>query len=218
MLKYPCLVLDHDDTVVQTERSIGYPYFLAYLQKIRPGAQLSFQQYVLDCQNMLFPDMCREKWGFTEEEQREEYSGWQEYCRNHIPPIFPGIDRIIRRQKAEGGLVCVASLSSLSNITRDYMHHFGFLPDAIYHNDLPRPQRKPNPFPLEDLMEKFHLEPKDILMVDDMKLGWSMADAVGANTAFAAWSRQDFPELMTEMKRICTFSFDSTEEFEDFLF
>ena len=27
MLKYPCLVLDHDDTVVQTERAIGYPYF-----------------------------------------------------------------------------------------------------------------------------------------------------------------------------------------------
>lgn len=218
MLKYPCLVLDHDDTVVQTERSIGYPYFLRYLQKIRPGAQLSFQQYVLDCQNMLFPDMCREKWGFTEEEQREEYSGWQEYCRSHIPPIFPGIDRIIRRQKAEGGLVCVASLSSLSNITRDYMHHFGFLPDAIYHNDLPRPQRKPNAFPLTDLMERFHLEPCDILMVDDMKLGWSMAESVGADTAFAAWGRQDFPELMTEMKRICTFSFDSTDEFEDFLF
>ena len=218
MLKYPCLVLDHDDTVVQTERAIGYPYFLQYLQKIRPGAQLSFRQYVLDCQNMLFPDMCRDKWGFTEEEQREEYTLWQEYCRSHIPPVFPGIDRIIRRQKEAGGLVCVASLSSLDNITRDYLHHFGFLPDAIYHNDLPRPQRKPNPFPLEDLMEKFHLEPKDILMVDDMKLGWAMAQAVGADTAFAAWSRQDFPELMTEMKRICTFSFDSTEEMEDFLF
>ena len=27
MLKYPCLVLDHDDTVVQTERYIGFPYF-----------------------------------------------------------------------------------------------------------------------------------------------------------------------------------------------
>ena len=218
MLKYPCLVLDHDDTVVQTERSIGYPYFLAYLQKIRPGAQLSFQQYVLDCQNMLFPDMCREKWGFTEEEQREEYAGWQEYCRSHIPPIFPGIDRIIRRQKAEGGLVCVASLSSLENITRDYRHHFGFLPDAIYHNDLPRHQRKPNPWPLEDLMEKFSLKPADILMVDDMKMGWSMASALGTDTAYAAWGRQDFPDLMTEMKEICSFSFDSTEEFEDFLF
>ena len=218
MLRYRCLVLDHDDTVVQTERSIGYPYFLQYLRSIRPGAQLSFQQYVLDCQNMLFPDMCREKWGFTQEEQREEYTGWQEYCRTHIPPIFPGIHWIIRRQKEEGGLVCVASLSSFSNITRDYAHHFGFLPDAIYHNDMPREQRKPNAWPLLDLMEKFHLEPKDILMVDDMKLGWTMADKCGVDTAFAAWSRQDFPELMTQMKEICRFSFDSVEEFEDFLF
>ena len=44
MLKYTCLVLDHDDTVVQTERGIGYPYFRAYLQKIRPGTDLSFAE------------------------------------------------------------------------------------------------------------------------------------------------------------------------------
>ena len=33
MLKYKCLVLDHDDTVVQTERHIGYPYFKEYIEK-----------------------------------------------------------------------------------------------------------------------------------------------------------------------------------------
>ena len=27
MLKYPCLVLDHDDTVVQSEKTIGYMMF-----------------------------------------------------------------------------------------------------------------------------------------------------------------------------------------------
>ena len=27
MLKYPCLVLDHDDTVVQSEATIHYPCF-----------------------------------------------------------------------------------------------------------------------------------------------------------------------------------------------
>ena len=34
MLKYPCLVLDHDDTVVQTEKAIGYPYFRDYIARI----------------------------------------------------------------------------------------------------------------------------------------------------------------------------------------
>ena len=28
MLKYPCLVLDHDDTVVKSEITVNYPCFL----------------------------------------------------------------------------------------------------------------------------------------------------------------------------------------------
>ena len=35
MLKYPCLVLDHDDTVVQSERTIGYPFFCYILDQYR---------------------------------------------------------------------------------------------------------------------------------------------------------------------------------------
>ena len=46
MLKIPCLVLDHDDTVVQTERAIGYPYFRDFIERIRPGMTLSFESYV----------------------------------------------------------------------------------------------------------------------------------------------------------------------------
>ena len=40
MLKFKCLVLDHDDTIVQTERTIGYPYFRDYIARIRPGQTL----------------------------------------------------------------------------------------------------------------------------------------------------------------------------------
>ena len=32
MLKYPCLVLDHDDTVVASESNINYPFF-CYMMK-----------------------------------------------------------------------------------------------------------------------------------------------------------------------------------------
>ena len=37
MLKYPCLVLDHDDTVVASEIAVNYPCFLEALKKFRPG-------------------------------------------------------------------------------------------------------------------------------------------------------------------------------------
>lgn len=218
MLKYPCLILDHDDTVVQTERAIGYPYFRDYLAKVRPGTALSFREYVHDCHNTVFPDMCREKWHFTDQELKEEYTLWQAYCKTHVPPLFPGIGDVIRRQKAAGGLVCVVSLSSRANITRDYEAHFGFQPDAIYACELPRERRKPQPWPLEDIMARFRLEPKDLLMVDDMKLGWTMAQSVGAQTACAAWSKLDFPDLMEEMRKICNYSFDTVAELEHFLF
>lgn len=218
MLKYKCLVLDHDDTVVQTEKAIWYPYFRDYIERVRPGKTLSFSEYVRDCNNMVFADMCRIRWQFTEEEEREEYLGWKAYSRENIPPLCPGIDAVIHRQKALGGLVCVSSLSTKEIIERDFLHHFGFLPNAIYDYDLPANQRKPNPYALVDIMERFALTPKDLLMVDDMKLGCQMANSVGVATAFAGWSKAEFPELTEEMRNICDFSFDSAANLEKFLF
>ena len=162
--------------------------------------------------------MCREKWHFTEEELHEEYSLWQAYCAENIPPLFPGVEELIRRQKAEGGLICVVSLSSHANITRDYQAHFGFQPDAVYACELPREVRKPNPWPLQDIMERFGLKPEDLLVVDDMKLGWTTARAAGSPVAHASWSKPDFPELMKEMREICEYSFETVGEFEQFLF
>lgn len=218
MLKYPCLVLDHDDTVVQTERTIGYPYFRDYIERIRPGKTLSFREYVRDCNNMVFADMCRKRWQFTDEELKEEYLGWKAYSRIHIPEVCQGMEQVIRRQKEEGGLVCVASLSTREIIERDYLHHIGFLPDAIYDYDLSAEKRKPEPFALEDIMMRFDLKPDQLLVVDDMKLGWTMASHVDVATAFAGWSKADFPEFAVEMRQICTYSFDTPKDFERFLF
>ena len=218
MLKYPCLVLDHDDTVVQTERAIAYPYFRDYLKSIRPHIDLTISDFVHACYNAVFPDMCRERWQFTDAELAGENENWQSYCATHSPPLCPGIENIVRRQKEAGGLICVVSLSSPETIRRDYEHHFGFQPDAIYAADLPRDRRKPNPWPLLDIMERFHLKPQEMLMVDDMKLGYTMAQAASISTACAAWAKIDFPELMAEMKAICDHAFDSPKELEDFLF
>ena len=218
MLKYPCLVLDHDDTVVQSEATINYPYFCYILDQFRPGTTITLQEYVEGCCNLGFADMCRKWYGFTEKELVEDYRGWQAYIVDHIPAPFPGIERIIRRQKAEGGLICVVSHSSDRNILRDYKTHFGILPDAIYSWDLPEHLRKPNPFPLEDIMKKYGLPPEQLLVVDDMKPAWEMASAAGVPIAFAAWGRKEYPAIAAEMERLCDYSFDSTKDLERFLF
>ena len=101
---------------------------------------------------------------------------------------------------------------------RDFLHYFGILPDAIYDYDLPPHQRKPNTYALEQIMKQFQLKPEEILMVDDMKLGCIMAQKVGVDTAFAAWSKKDFPSLCKEMENLCDYTFYTTGALEAFLF
>lgn len=218
MLKYRCLVLDHDDTVVQTMKTLSYPFFCLELEQFRPGAAMTLAEYVTQCHNLGFADMCRKCFGFTDEEMALEHRQWMDYIMENIPDPFPGIENIIHRQKAEGGILCVISHSNSENISRDYRVHFGVQPDAIYGWDMEPHQRKPNPWPLQDIMRRFCLKPEDILVVDDMKLACRMAEPLGVSVAFAGWDDMGVPELREEMKTLCAYSFDSTKELEKFLF
>ena len=218
MLKFQCLVLDHDETVVQTEQNMGYPFFCEILKRTRLGAAISLSDYVYDCYHIGFTDMCRSRFQFTPEELQAEHREWNEYIHTHIPDPYPGIDRIIRQQKEAGGLVCVVSHSDSDTISRDYLTHFGILPDAVYGFDLPPEQRKPSPFPLLDIMRRFCLQPEDLLVVDDAKLACVMAEPVGVKVAFPAWSKLESPDITREMTALCDYAFQSPEQLENFLF
>lgn len=218
MLKYPCLVLDHDDTVVQSESTINYPFFCQILREYRPGETITLNEYTEWCFSRGFAALCREKYHFSEAELESEFRGWLRYVRSHIPAPFPGIGEVIRRQKAQGGILCVVSHSSRENITRDYQAHFGILPDAVYGWDEPEAQRKPSPYPLRHIMETYGLTPEQLLVVDDMKPGYFMARAAEVPIAFAGWGRNTFPFICSEMEAICTFSFDDPKKLEAFLF
>ncbi len=218
MLRYPCLVLDHDDTVVQSMKTLSYPFFLYILEQFRPGSYMSFEEYVCDCHHLGFADLCRKRFGFTEEEVKKEHTLWMEYVLSHTPDAYPGIAQIIRTYKKMGGIICVVSHSSEANILRDYDAHIGIRPDAIYGWDLPEHQRKPNPYPLLDIMERYQLKTEDLLVVDDMKLAWKMANPLGVKVAYAGWTDVGVPKLAKEMECICDYSFDSVTKFADFLF
>jgi phosphoglycolate phosphatase/pyrophosphatase PpaX len=218
MLKFPCLVLDHDDTVVQSEATVNYPYFVEFLKEYRPGATITLHEYISGCFSPGYVDMCKQRFGFSDEELLIEYKGWKEHIKNHIPAPYPGIGAVIRRYKEAGGILCVVSQSSQENILRDYKTHFDLLPDEVYGWDLEPEHRKPNPWALEQIMAKYNLSPEDILVVDDMKPAVSMSRAAGCPIAFAGWGRKDFPEITREMAALCDYSFDSTESFQKFLF
>ena len=218
MPKYRCLVLDHDDTVVQSEATINYPYFCYILDQFRPGQKITWGEYIRGCCDLGFAEMCRRNYQFTEQELVDEYYGWKEFIRSHIPAPYAGIKEIILRQKAEGGILCVVSHSNEEIIRRDYQTHFGIQPDDIYGWDYPEHQRKPNPYPLEQIMDKYSLSPDDLIVVDDMRPAWEMASKVGVKTALATWSKQDVPDIAAELTNLYDFSFSSPKDLENFLF
>jgi len=218
MLKYPCLILDHDDTVVQSETTINYPYFCYILDQFRPGQKITLKEYLDGCCHLGFVEMCRKNYGFTEEELEQEYQGWKGYIKTHIPPPYHGIASVIANQKAAGGLVCVVSHSGAENITRDYQTHFGIMPDEIFGWDLPEEQRKPSAYPLEQIMQKYGFKPEQMLVVDDLKPAWEMAKKVNVPIAFAAWSKLEQQEIYRQMSALCDFTFDTPTALEKFLF
>ena len=216
MLKFPCLVLDHDDTVVQTLKTLSYPFWCLELEQFRPGRTMSLSEYVLECYRWGFADMCREIFHFTDEELQQEHSQWNTYIHQNIPSPFPGIDRIIRRQKEEGGMLFVVSHSNSDTISRDYNAHFGIQPDGIYGWERPKHERKPNPFPLMDIMARFELEPSQLLMIDDLKPGYDMALSCDVDFAAVGWA-SDIEPIERFMRLNCRLYFKEVCEFSAFL-
>lgn len=218
MLKYKCLVLDHDDTVVMSEETVHYPCFCAFLRQYRPGVAYSFSEYLQDCNSMPFVQMCRERFSMSEEEMHQEYLFWKQYIRTHIPQPFAGMDAFLHRYRECGGTICVVSMSEQDHILRDYRLHFQMEPDAVFGYELPADKRKPSTYALEQIQERFGFSAKEMLVVDDMRLACEMAQSFGSPIAFAGWGRQGFDNICNQMRSLCDFSFLSLEDFSNFIF
>lgn len=218
MKKYVSLVLDHDDTAVMSTPEIHYPAFLETLAVLRPGMYVSQSDFIKYNFDPGFYGMCRQIYNFTDEEMVREQKMWLDYVHLHIPDFYPGIPEIIRRQKAEGGIFCVVSHSFSDIIKRDYAAANLPMPDMIFGCELDEPFRKPNPYPIAKIAEAFDITPSDILVVDDLKPGYDMAIAAGADFAFAGWSSSRIPEIEAFMKSNGARILETPKELSDILF
>ena len=216
-LKYPCLVLDHDDTTVNSTATVHYPCFVEYMEKYFPDVHLTLEEYfrynfepgVID----LFTKIC----GMTWEQMMDEENYWKEYVKHHVPAAYPGIREILEEQKKRGGKICVVSHSFADYIRRDYRLNGLPEPDLIFGWEQPPEQRKPSVYPLEQIMKTFGMKPEELLVVDDLKPGYDMARAAGVPFAAAGWAN-DIPEIEHFMRENCGLYFKKDVEFGNYLY
>ena len=218
-MKYKCLVLDHDDTVVDSSASIHYPSFVEYLKIARPhlADKYSVEEYFEKNFHPGILELFTDEIGLSPEELKEEEAFWRDYVKNHIPHAYPGIKEIIEEFRARGGLIVVDSHSLTENIIRDYKANGLPEPDVIYGWDIPKEMRKPNPGTLIDLMEKYGFRPEDILVVDDLKPGYDMAKGAGVDIAAAGWAHS-VPEIVSFMSENCEYFCKTIDELRKVLF
>jgi beta-phosphoglucomutase-like phosphatase (HAD superfamily) len=92
MITYKCLILDHDDTIVDSTKTIHYPAFLETLAILRPSQQdLSFTDFITMCHTLGFEKICDEVYHFDADEMKTEYAIWKDHTQRQTPLPFEGI-------------------------------------------------------------------------------------------------------------------------------
>ena len=210
-MRYKCLVFDHDDTVVNSTATIHHPCFVEFLREFRPGMSCSLEEYFVKNFDPGFVQMCRTDYSLSDEELLVETEYWREYVKGHIPTAYAGIRELMEAHKAQGGILCVVSHSFEHNILRDFAANGLPEPDAVYGWSRPVEERKPFPFPLEDIMRRFSLSRHELLMIDDLKPGYDMAKSCGVDFAAVGWS-SDIPQIEAFMRQNCSNYCKSVDE------
>ncbi len=216
MLRYPCLVLDHDDTVVNSTPTIHYPSFMKTMAVLRPNIQWTLEEFMGYNFDPGFEAMLNQMLALTPEEALYQEKVWKEWCDTHHPDMFAGMDVLLKRYKQAGGIICVVSHSSEEVIRWDYRHHCGFEPDQVFGWDRGEGKRKPSPWPMQQIMEQYGFAPEQLLMVDDLTPGFRMAEACGVDFAFAGWG-SPVPQVREFMKKHSTFFLHQVSGLEELL-
>ena len=216
-MTYRCLVLDHDDTVVNSTATIHYPAFVAYMKEHRPDINISLEEYF--ALNFdpgvipLFRDIC----GLSEDEMLDEEAFWRSYVKNHIPEAYEGIREILWEFKDRGGLICVSSHSYSDYILRDYDYNRLPGPDLVFGWELDPALRKPDPYSVNEIQRRFSLKPEELLVIDDLKPGYDMAKAAGVPFAAAGWAN-DVQSIESFMRKNCGRYFGNITDLGRFIF
>lgn len=210
-MRYKCLILDHDDTAVDSTGYIHYPSFVAALKELRPGQPvLSLNDFVDYCFKPGFAELCRDIIKFNSDEQKRQQEIWHTYNEQKRADFFEGFPEFVQKFKQKGGIVTVVSHSESQKIEQDYLQSCGFKPDIIFGWELGPDKVKPHTYPVRKILEQFDLKPTEALILDDLRPALEMAHKCDVPFGAAGWSPKT-PTIQKWMKSHADFYFDEVD-------
>jgi len=218
--RYRCLILDHDDTAVNSTAEIHYPAHIEIMKSLRPGKEpISLEGWFRKNFHPGIMHYLVEELGFSEKELETEYTIWRNFTTTRVPHFYPGFVETLCEFKNRGGIITVVSHSEEDIILKHYSSREesnGCIPEAIFGWTYDEEKRKPHPFPVLEILKRFKVEPEEALILDDLKPGVVMGERTGVAVAGAGWAHR-IPEIQEYMNRNCIAYFTTVSEFREFL-
>ena len=219
-LRYSCVILDHDDTAVDSTAYIHYPAHVEVMRQLRPDqTPISLEGWFLKNFDPGIMEYLTHELQFNEAEIEKEYEVWRNFTTSRTPHFYPGFVEALVRYKDRGGIVAVVSHSEKTLIERDYLSHGDgntFMPDIIFGWDYDKNKRKPSLYPIQQIMKAYDLSAEAMLVVDDLKPGVVMAQSAHIPVAAAGWSHS-IDKIQNYMRKQCTVFLDTVAQFQSLI-
>ena len=219
-MRYRCLILDHDDTAIDSTREVHHPAHLRSMQVLRPGVEaVDLETWFRKNFDPGITAYLEEELGFSADEMAVEDRIWRDFSLRGTPQFFPGFLEALALYQEAGGRFVVASHSEEEVIRAHYRqgsNGSAVQPELVFGWDLGPERRKPKPYSIHETLRLLDLEQHEVLVVDDLKPGIDMAQAAGVDAAAAGWCHR-IDTIREFMSRECVATFDTVEEFADFI-
>ncbi len=219
-LRYRCILIDHDDTAVDSTTAVHYPAHLEALRVLRPErTPPTVDQWLLRNFHPGIMEYLVEELAMTKAELAVEFEIWRSFTAGRTPPFYPGFLELLADYRRAGGRVAVISYSERETIERHYRTAGDppFLPDLIFGWDDDETRRKPNPWPVQEALRLLGCSPREALIVDDLKPGILLSRACGVEFAAAGWGHR-VPQIETYMRANSSVYCESVEDLRAVLF
>lgn len=223
-LRKKCLILDHDDTIINSQESIHYPLFVEVLKKLRPNIQpIDFERFI-DLSNELgFVKMCRTLYHYTPQEIEFEYHYWKTHSAAMQAPSFEGLKEILQAFTQAGGLIIVYTMNSSQNVLQDYERLFQFVPHKIIAHDQYVVLKKPYRLSILHALHELELNVKECIFIDDTPMLLELKDRLNMDFLAANWAKSAHPlwkhrhdvPILNHPKELASYIFKTSTESDE---